>query len=206
MIKSSNIKWTILTLVLLLLFYSPLLAQNDSLLLQINTDHIQLKKSGMTVLGTWALSNIAVSGFMMTRTRGVNYHFHEMNVFWNVVNLGIAGGAYYAAVNGQYADANVLTTLQTQEKFGKILLFNAGLDVAYVMSGVYLRERSKNTIKHQHRLKGYGNSIILQGSFLFAFDLILYGINDSAIQEWMSNNDLYASIYPGGISISYFFN
>jgi hypothetical protein len=206
MIKSSNIKWLVIMSVLLLLFFNTSSAQSDSILLQINIEHLDLKKGGMTVLGGWAISNIAVSGLMMTKTKGVNYRFHEMNVFWNVVNLGIAAGAYYGANQADISGLNMFDALDSQKDFSSILLLNAGLDVAYVMSGLYLRERAKNTIKHQHRLKGYGNSIILQGSFLFAFDLVLYGLNENAISSWLETNNLALSIAGSGLSVSYFFN
>lgn len=206
MMKSSNIKWLVLTILLLLFTYAPIFAQNDSLLLQINTDHLQLKKGGMTVLGGWAISNLAISGFMMTRSKGVNYHFHEMNVFWNVINLGIAAGGFYGAMQSEISDLSLIETLQSQEKFGKILLFNAGLDVGYIMSGLYLRERARSSLNHQQRLKGYGNSIILQGSFLFVFDLVLYGINENAINSWLESNNLAVNISPSNLSFTYFFN
>jgi hypothetical protein len=51
---------------------------------------------------------------------------------------------------------------------------NAGLDVAYVMTGFFLIEKGKNSANNADRLKGFGYSLILQGGFLFAFDLIMY--------------------------------
>lgn len=206
MIKSSNIKWLVTFLMLLLLFYSPVFGQSDSVLMQINTDHLEFKKDAMTVLGGWAIGNLTVSGFMMTRTKGADYHFHEMNVFWNIVNLGIAGGAYYGANTTDVSAMSLLETFESQKDFGSILLLNAGLDVAYVMSGVYMRERSKHISKHQNRLKGYGNSLILQGSFLFAFDLILYGINEHSVDNWLDVNNLAVNVTPGGLAVSWFFN
>ncbi len=78
------------------------------------------------------------------------------------------------------------------------LLLNAGLDVAYIATGFYLKERSKNSSSSE-RLRGYGNSLLLQGGFLLAFDVALYFIHQS-------NADL--NLYPhlesllvGGIGI-----
>ena len=51
-------------------------------------------------------------------------------------------------------------------------LFNAGLDVGYMATGAYLWERGIR--KDSRGLKGYGQSLILQGGFLFTFDLIMY--------------------------------
>jgi hypothetical protein len=60
-----------------------------------------------------------------------------------------------------------------------IFIFNAGLDVGYMAIGLYLMERSKNASKNQDLLKGYGSSLILQGGFLFAFDLVMYFVHKS---------------------------
>ncbi len=46
--------------------------------------------------------------------------------------------------------------------------------MGYIMTGMYLLERSKNADNHKKRLKGYGQSIIVQGGFLFLFDVIVY--------------------------------
>jgi hypothetical protein len=77
-------------------------------------------------------------------------------------------------------------------------LLNAGLDVAYIATGFYLKERSKNSSSSE-RLRGYGNSLLLQGGFLLMFDVALYFIHQN-------NADL--NLYPhlesllvGGIGI-----
>jgi hypothetical protein len=72
---------------------------------------------------------------------------------------------------------NGLQILNDHESFQKLLLLNAGLDVAYFSFGLYLKERSK-TSSSADRLRGYGNSLLLQGGFLLAFDLILYFVHD----------------------------
>lgn len=204
MTNSNNIVLKLFLVVLLLFVFIPALPQTDSLLLQINQEHLHFKQNGMTVLGGWALTNLAISGTMMTQTKGVNYRFHEMNVFWNVINLGIAGFGFYDAMNGQNP-TNLIQTLSSQQDFGKILLFNAGLDVGYVMSGFFLRERSKNVSKFRNRLKGYGNSIIIQGSFLFVFDLVLYSMNENRIAQWLESNELSVFVSPSSIGLSMHF-
>lgn len=58
------------------------------------------------------------------------------------------------------------------------LLLNAGLDVAYIATGFYLKERAKNSSSPE-RLRGYGNSLLLQGGFLLAFDIAFYFIHQN---------------------------
>jgi hypothetical protein len=68
-----------------------------------------------------------------------------------------------------------------QLKTEKTFLINAGLDIGYILGGLYLTERSKtNTDKVRHDINlGYGNSFMLQGGFLFLLDITLYTINNS---------------------------
>ncbi|MCB0846751.1 MAG: hypothetical protein KDE26_26060, partial [Bacteroidetes bacterium] len=71
-------------------------------------------------------------------------------------------------------------TVKAQNQIEKILLFNAGLDLAYIASGAYLIERSKTNPANAGRAEqfnGYGQSLILQGGFLFVFDLTAFLIH-----------------------------
>jgi len=167
-------------------------------------DLTNIQQNGMLVLGSWAIGNFAVSGYQMTRTKGTTYYFHQMNVFWNTVNLGIAIGGYLGA-NQLGGDMSSMELLKEYNNFSKILLINTGLDVAYVMTGLYLRERSANVEKHARRLKGYGHSLMLQGGFLFAFDLALVLINEDALSSLMGSENLQLSLMPGGFHFAWHF-
>ncbi len=162
----------------LLLIGTQLWAQShDEFLRQYNADRLQRQKVGMLVLGTWAVGNIATGLVLQGRHSGSEKQFHLMNAGWNAVNLGIAAFGYINAMKADPASFGLYETAQQQHGFQKALLFNAGLDVGYVMGGLYLMERSKNAEKNVDQLKGFGKSIILQGSFLFVFDLVNYFIN-----------------------------
>jgi len=67
-----------------------------------------------------------------------------------------------------------------------LFLLNAGLDMAYIVTGLYLNEKSRTSIKNKNRLKGYSTSLIVQGGFLLLFDLFKYFIHQSN-----SNINLY---------------
>ncbi len=139
-----------------------------------NKARLDRQRTSMLVLGSWAIGNMAVGGALIGRKDGVEKEFHIMNVGWNVVNLALAGAGYYTAVTTDTGEFDLYQTIQEQQKIEKILLFNAGLDVGYMLGGLYLMERSKNDTKNADRLKGFGKSILLQGAFLFAFDLGAY--------------------------------
>lgn len=175
-------------IIICLLFSSAAIAQTADVSEAYQTD-VRIRKTGMLVLGSWAVANIISGGVGRNQLSGEKAYFHEMNAIWNVVNLGIAGAGYYFTVKGSMP--NELTDqFNSQINFQKILLFNAGLDLAYIVGGFYLMERSKNTAKLPERLKGYGKSIILQGAFLFTFDVLMYTIHKNKttpLTEFMSH-------------------
>ena len=142
---------------------------------EFNEWRLQRQKTGMLVLGSWAVGNIAIGTALSASKEGSAKYFHQMNAGWNVVNLGIAALGYWGASKTDPA-ADLFTSIQEHHKIQKILLFNAGLDIAYMMGGAYLIERSKNTQKLPERMKGFGQSIVLQGGFLFVFDLAQYAM------------------------------
>lgn len=128
----------------------------------------------MLILGTWAAGNIISSPFLASGREGSGKYFHQMNGLWNIVNLGIAGFGYFGIAGQDGQGLSLSESVLEQQKIENLLLFNTGLDVAYVLGGLYLYERSRNTGRNPERLKGYGQSIMLQGGFLFVFDLIFY--------------------------------
>ncbi|MCB9080750.1 MAG: hypothetical protein H6555_03455 [Lewinellaceae bacterium] len=151
-------------------------AQLNQQLTDINQLRLGKQKRAMLVLGGWALSNMAVGTVLASQREGVARHFHTMNAGWNVINLGIAAAGYWSASKADPGAYDLFATIQEQNSLQKILLFNAGLDVGYMLGGAYLIERSKNTVKNPERLEGFGKSIVLQGAFLFVFDLANFAI------------------------------
>ncbi|MBC6699844.1 DUF6992 family protein [Hymenobacter puniceus] len=134
-----------------------------------------LDRRGMRVLGGWALSNVGLSGARYFATEGHEKYFHQMNVGWGVVNLALAGTTLLAGRRPTDTPDRP-TLVRTQLRTENLYLFNAGLDVAYLATGLYLRERatSRPTVRRQQQLRGYGQSLLLQGGFLLAFDGLMF--------------------------------
>jgi D-alanyl-lipoteichoic acid acyltransferase DltB (MBOAT superfamily) len=192
------LKQAFLLIITLLFTLGVLTAQNGDIEYW-NEQRLNLQETGMIVLGSWALANFSFSGYKMTQTNESDYYFHQMNVFWNTVNAGIATAGYLSVVNAE-PGLSQQDLLLEYNNFSKILLLNTGLDLAYIGAGLYLKERSKNITKHKHRFKGYGNSLILQGGFLFLFDLIMVVKNEQLTQQFLEQTDINISIIPGGFS------
>ena len=163
-----------------------------------------MNKKGMLVLGSWATANIAMSPILASRNTGSAKYFHQMNGYWNSVNLVIAGIGYYAASKTDPSGFTLAETIKEQYKLEKILLFNAGLDLAYIAGGFYLKERAKTTTGNADRLKGFGQSLILQGGFLFAFDVAFYLIQ-SKHGEFLSKYVDQLAFGPGGFAMRWYF-
>lgn len=168
----------LLTTCFLLIVYGWLSAQSMAApsLLEFNQQSLDHQQTAMLTLGGWAVANIGSGLLLRGSTEGSAREFHTMNALWNTVNLGIAGFGYWSSLRSDPAAWDVATSLSKHGNFQKVLLFNAGLDVGYVMGGLYLTERAKRPDVNGDQLKGFGNSIMLQGAFLMAFDLANYFI------------------------------
>ena len=149
--------------------------QSDSkLLTEFNKQRLRTTTLGMLVLGSWAVSNFAVSGSSFSNLKDSQHYFHQMNLLWNVVNVALAGIGYYQATEKKARSASLSQTVNDYYSLRRKLLFNAGLDTAYVVGGFYLLEKAKNELNRSEQWQGYGRSLVLQGTFLLAFDFVLY--------------------------------
>lgn len=180
------------------LVINQLTAQSPHLL-DFNQQGLDHQQRAMLILGGWAVGNIALGASLRGSTSGSTRYFHEMNIYWNLVNLGIAGFGYYSSIQQDPASFDLYTSMQRHASFQKVLLFNAGLDIGYILGGLYLTERARRPNVNSDQLKGFGRSIILQGSFLFAFDLVNYFISNSR------NDQLQLLSSPSGLGLSYTF-
>ncbi|RTQ49751.1 hypothetical protein EJV47_13140 [Hymenobacter gummosus] len=145
----------------------------------LNQQRELLAQQGMGVLGAWALLNLLLSGWLVTRTprQLARHHFHQMNIGWGAINAGLATWGLIQAQPLHAAGFTLAASLQAQFDFEKLLLVNAGLDVAYLVVGAWLRARAAAALdpeQRPERLLGFGQSVAVQGAFLLAFDAGLY--------------------------------
>lgn len=161
------------------------------------------RKTGMLVLGSWATANIVTGLIGRSQTEGSRSRFHEMNAIWNSVNLGIAVFGYISAHNLD-PSGSAFELYKAQQQLDRVLLINAGLDVAYMATGLWMRERSKYISGNSELWIGYGNSIILQGAFLFVFDLAMFGLHQRISIGEESFLEVQ-SMAPGQLGFSFIF-
>lgn len=162
-------------LFLFIIIFSTKAKSQDSLS-NFNQKRNQINQTGMKVLGGWAIANIAIGSVGFYKTKGATKYFHQMNILWNVVNFGIATAGFYGVKEASNKQYSVSQSISEQRKTERILLINAGLDVAYMAGGWYLNRRGIS--KSSDRLHGYGSTVILQGAFLLLFDSSMFAIQN----------------------------
>ncbi len=164
-----------ITAISLFLFFITTFGQQTNLT-AFNKERERISKTGIKVLAGYSVANIIYGTIAASQAGGSNKYFHEMNAVWNGITLGITGIGLLAAK--KEAELTYSGSIKKQSQIEKLFLFNAGLDVAYVAGGAYLKERSKTTNKNPARLKGYGESVMLQGGVLLLFDGIMYALHN----------------------------
>ena len=163
----------------------------------------RLDQRGLAVLGAWGVGNLLVSGLATGQTESSVHYFHQMNAGWGAVNLALAGAGYLAARRAARApQSDRAGAVRQQLRTENLYLFNAGLDVAYVATGLYLLEKGRNPTASgpADRWRGYGQSLLLQGGFLLLFD----GLQAAAHHR--HGRDLYpllsrVRIGPGAVAV-----
>lgn len=175
---SSPFKVLCLIFFLFLAFES--FSQQIPALESFNETRLNYNQKGMLILGTWAVGNMIWGSVGAIQASGETKAFHQMNLYWNSVNLLIAGLGYWQA-SKEVPSSDFWATMDAQQSIEKILLVNAALDLTYMGGGLYLKERGLR--KSNDRLIGFGKSIILQGAFLMVFDGIMYGFHHSHAKQ-----------------------
>lgn len=179
LIKNNNNLAFVVILALSLCLLAPINSFAQEEWQQIASNSQDINETGMQVLLGWSILNISSGTYGFFKTEGSRQYFHQMNGIWNLVNAGIAIGALSGMQN------ETMGSLQEAYKSGqnmeKILLANAGLDVGYIAAGGFLLERGKR--KNAERFRGYGRSVMIQGGFLLALDVVLFALNQQQNQE-----------------------
>jgi len=160
-------------LIAMILCTQTLVGQVSNYQSEFNT----INKNLMLGLGSYAVSNFVVSGIGYATAEDPSVkRFHEMNVMWNTVNIGLAVPGYLKAVRGG-GEMTLDEMVKAQKKTETIFLVNDVLDIGYMAAGLWMRQNAANFPGQEDLYTGYGNSLILQGAFLFVFDAYAYHLH-----------------------------
>lgn len=127
---------------------------------------------GMLVLGGWAIVNIIIGSFKLTKATRSKKYFYQMSLYWNIINLCIAGASLYFLLSQDTTTLPLPESIRLHSLYKKILYLSIGLDLGSIVLGAYLKERSRNSSKTEQQL-GWGQAVTLQGFFLLLLDLIM---------------------------------
>ena len=178
-----------LTIILILLCTSAF-AQDS--LKYYNQLRINTTSSGMKVLGAWGIVNLGtgavwgwnnkstgvyadLGGSQVVSSKGISregQYFFQMNTIWGAVDFGTALLGYANIQKYRKKNLNAAETLEQQKKLEKIFLVNGALDIGYLGVGTYLKLAGDS--RKSPMMKGYGESILMQGGFLLIFDGLMY--------------------------------
>lgn len=177
---------------LLLIISCHAFAQQDSLK-AYNAERVRITSNGMEYLGGWGLLNLGTGAYMnwgtgsktITITVDGNQvpsrvssispelkYFAQMNTIWGSANFLTALIGYTGQQNNKNKKLTAAQTLQQQERIQKIFKINMYFDVAYLGAGTYLKLVGDS--RNSPIMKGYGESVLLQGGFLLLFDGLMY--------------------------------
>ena len=162
--------------------------------------HKSLNKKGIYVLGTWSSLNLAtgIYGNVTTQEERVK-SFHQMNWMWNSVNFVLASSSILSLK--KYDEISSMAQLQERsKKMQRIFLINTGLDIVYISAGTMMAAYS-NRFDKPDQWKGYGQSVALQGAFLFLFDGSMVLLNRKAEKRSLSQTAFQLKAMPNGLRL-----
>jgi len=187
-----------------LLLIAPFVQAQSNVWDSLNKRRLTINQNHLYVLGSWAAANIVQGSISATNTTGSTRYLHQMNAYWNTVNVAIAGLGLWGLRQQMKQTFGPAQMIQEQRALEKLLLLNTGLDVAYISTGLYLREKGLRL--NNDRNKGFGNSLIFQGSFLLVLDLVQYFThlkNGKTLQDQV--NKLQWNVGMNGAGLTYRF-
>lgn len=195
-----------ITSLLALLLPALLVAQDMQPFHDFNARRVQLSQRATWVLGSWATANLGAGALVRSGAeRGSEaWYFGNMTMGWSAINLGIAVPGLLALRKEARTPLDIPGTFKAQRRTEALYLINTGLDLGYMGLGLWMQERGlRTTGEDGARLRGFGNAIIVQGAFLFAYDLVAYVAHSL---HWTRKRDgLYRQLQFNGTSLSYRF-
>jgi hypothetical protein len=99
--------------ILLIFLSKDIVAQNTTS--SFYAQSLKTNHYGMIVLSSWAGANLLSGAYGYSKFSGERMYFHQMNLFWNTVNISIAG---FALISGLSENINELCLIKaTIRKF-----------------------------------------------------------------------------------------
>ncbi|WPP49975.1 DUF6992 family protein [Catalinimonas niigatensis] len=144
----------------------------------------QLKMAHARVLLAWAGVNTITSCILIFMTEAALFYFYAMNVCWGIVNTVVAAFIFYHHNHVFKKPLTLLQQMDYQRHAEKMILFNIGLDIAFVAVGSALYQQAYASIGGYIVLwKGFGAAVMMQGTFLCIQDSLFYWLHSKNRQK-----------------------
>ena len=146
------------------------------MVLDLDVRRLVMERTTDLILCGWGAVNVLVSAVVLLRkpadrARG----FWWMNAGFGVVNLGL-GLSVLLPVLAATPGMSALEIFRRMDRLTRLFALSCGLDVAYAATGFALWERGLRKVRSL--LVGMGQSLLIQGSALLAFDVVLLMLHD----------------------------
>ena len=131
------------------------------------------QQQSLLLLSGWSSANLVLSPIFnknIYNSSTTNEYFHEMN--FNLLNAGIVGLSHFLVHKDSKKEWSLYNLGIKKGKAEKSIIFNMGLDLIYVIAGLIMNQTADINKDSYQINKGYGNSLMLQGGYLFLYDAI----------------------------------
>lgn len=136
------------------------------------------KKAQAVSLAIWATLNILIGATFIFQSEAHHFYIFTMNISWNVVNIAVAIFLYTHHNNVFDQSISLLNQMEYQKHIEKSIVFNMGLDLAFIATGFSMYYYGNIPIvSHPELWLGFGISVIMQGSFLFILDMVFFRLH-----------------------------
>lgn len=135
-------------------------------------DLTRVERTLERALGGWAAGSILAGGLCAAvgtvRSHASAVHFGRQMAAWGAVDgiIAVAG-----AVSRRRREDHDDGAARRAARLRRVLLINAGADVAYIAGGAIFAVRSRHAAPTARAGFGDGVAIVVQGAFLLALDL-----------------------------------
>ena len=162
-------------IIALTVFFAISLNSSSQDSLELHDNFYKNQQQSLLLLSGWSVVNLIgspIANKNIYNSTTTNEHFHEMNFNWNILNAGIVGISHYLVHRDSKREWNINQLSTKKTKAEKSIIFNMGLDLVYVLSGLIMN-KTADVNKDSYQInKGYGNSLMFQGGYLFLYDAI----------------------------------
>ncbi len=160
----------------LALITSASAAPNDVALTRWQRAHRHTQIAGNSVLTGWAALNIAggVAGALTIRSDA--RFAYQAHAAWNSVNLALGITGLVNAARRRPAASTLAQAREVNRRAQRVFFANAMADLGYITAGVITSIVGQRVASR--RARRYGEAVIVQGAWLFGFDLAMLIAHD----------------------------